>query len=155
MNVRNLIQFLIILSAVSVLTGEQPDPSRHGRPPGPQDPLEQLLFPPELIVHHQNTIGLSEEQKELFKGEISRARAEVSDLEWELRNAVETMTSLLRQDHVSEGAVLEQLDTVLSLEHQIKKTHLSLVIRIKNQLSPEQQQTLMRLKERMRSQGKG
>ena len=80
--------------------------------PGPQDPLEQLLFPPELIVHHQNTIGLSEEQKELFKGEISRARAEVSDLEWELRNAVETMTSLLRQDHVSEGAVLEQLDTV-------------------------------------------
>jgi len=42
--------------------------------------------------------------------------------------------------------LMAQLDKILNLEREIKRTHIALVIRIKNRLSAEQQTRLQELK---------
>ena len=47
---------------------------------------------------------------------------------------------------VDEKAALDQVARVLAIEAKVKQAHLRLLIRIKNALSPEQQQQLKQLR---------
>lgn len=115
------------------------------QPPGP-DPLGQYIFPPELVMQHQQEIGLTEEQKNFIKGELQRATARFNELQWQIQEEMETMVSLIREATVDEQRVLAQLDKILNVEREIKRTHLTLAIRIKNRLTPEQQARLQAIK---------
>lgn len=46
---------------------------------------------------------------------------------------------------MDEAAALAQVDRVTEIENQMKKTHLTLLIRVKNLLSEDQQQQLLTL----------
>ena len=59
---------------------------------------------------------------------------------------MEALSSLLKQNSVEEAAVLAQLDKVLAAEREIKRTQISLMVRIKNKLTPEQQARLRELR---------
>lgn len=56
------------------------------------------------------------------------------------------MVSLIGQSRVVESQVLSQLDKVLSVEREIKRTQIGLMIRIKNVLTVEQQAKLRQLR---------
>ena len=45
----------------SAAAAQQPTPSP--QPPQPDDPLARLLFPPELVMQHQQDIALRPEQR--------------------------------------------------------------------------------------------
>ncbi len=119
--------------------------SASAQQPGP-DPLGQYLFPPDLVMQHQQEIGLTEEQKIFIKGEVQRATARFNELQWQIQEEMETMVSLVREATVDEQRMLAQLDKILNVEREIKRTHLMLVIRIKNRLTPEQQARLQAIK---------
>jgi Spy/CpxP family protein refolding chaperone len=51
----------------------------------------------------------------------------------------------LKSNSVNEQTALAQLDKVLDLEREIKHLHFGLAVRIKNQLTPEQQEQLQRM----------
>jgi Spy/CpxP family protein refolding chaperone len=104
-------------------------------------------FPPELVMQNQQAIGLSEEQRDAIKAEIQRARTLFTDLEWDLQNEMEAFNSLISQDKVNEEKALAVLEKVLTHETKIKKTHLTLAIRIKNLLSAEQQAQLREIRD--------
>jgi Spy/CpxP family protein refolding chaperone len=110
------------------------------------DPFAENLFPPELVMQNQQAIGLSEDQKNFIKAEIRKAQLRFTELQWQLQDEVETMVSLVKLDQVDEEKVLAQLDKVLHLEREIKRTHFSLIVRIKNKLTPEQQARLQEIK---------
>ena len=59
------------------------------------DPLEQHLFPPELVMRHQNTLQISQEQRETIIQEVQSAQAQFTPLQWELQRHVETLSRLL------------------------------------------------------------
>lgn len=103
------------------------------------DPFAGNLFPPELIMQHQQTLGLSEEQKIFLKAELRKMQTRLTELQWELQDEVEKLAALMKQDPVDEAQALTQLDKVLNLEREIKRLHIGLLIRIKNKLTPEQQ----------------
>jgi Spy/CpxP family protein refolding chaperone len=48
------------------------------------------------------------------------------------------MTQLLQQTPIDEAKVLELADKIMSLERDIKRVHLGLLVRIKNTLTAEQ-----------------
>ena len=48
---------------------------------------------------------------------------------------------------------MRHLDDVLNLENQMKRAHLTLFIRLKNELTQQQQAKLYQLKEQMRRHG--
>ena len=112
----------------------------------PADPIGDNLFPPEMVMQHQNALGLTEDQKNFLKAEMRKVQLQFTELSWQLQDETEIMASLVKQDRVDEQQVLAQLDKLLNLEREIKRLHFSLIIRIKNRLTPEQQAQLMVLK---------
>ena len=112
----------------------------------PDDPIGESLIPPDLVLRHQQEIGLSAEQKEFIKAEILRAQLRFTELQLQLADEAETMISLVKQDRVDEQQTLAQLDKILNLEREIKRAQFVLVIRIKNRLTPEQQSRLQELR---------
>ena len=112
----------------------------------PDDPIGDNFFAPELVIQHQQAIGLTDDQKNFIKTEIRKVQTEATDLQWQLQDEVEKMVSLLKQGQVDEQQVLAQLDKVLSFEREIKRMQFTLLIRIKNRLTPEQQMRLREIK---------
>jgi len=112
----------------------------------PQDPMGENLFPPELIMQNQQVIGLEEAQKTFIRTEISKAQNHFTELQWQLQDSMETLVSLLKPNAVEEQQVLAQLDKVLNIEREIKRTQIGLMVRIKNKLTPEQQARLRELR---------
>jgi hypothetical protein len=62
---------------------------------------------------------------------------------------METLTRLTNQNTADEKKVLAQLDNVLQIEEQVKKTQITLMIRIKNKLNTEQQAKLKQIREKL------
>lgn len=109
------------------------------QPPQPQDdPIGQQLFPPELIMSQSQRLHLDDKQRTAIKNEVQNAQSKFFDLQWQLKEASDAMVELLQQTPVDEKRVLEQADKVMGYEREIKKIHLSMLIRIKNSLTPEQ-----------------
>jgi Spy/CpxP family protein refolding chaperone len=117
--------------------------------PGPgQDPLAPHVFPPELVMRHAPEIGLDEKQRAAIKDLVVKTQARFLDVQWDLQAESEKMARLLQASPVDETAVLAQADKVMGLEREVKKAHLSLLVRIKNLLSEAQREKLMELRRR-------
>lgn len=116
------------------------------------DPLIETFFPPELIMQNQQAIGLSEAQKTYIMSQIQKAQETFTKLTWPLQKEMEPLIKMTSQNTADEKKVLEQLDKVLQLEEQVKKTVITLMVRIKNKLTAEQQDKLKQIKEQLSKQ---
>jgi Spy/CpxP family protein refolding chaperone len=114
--------------------------------PAGSDPLADLLFPPELVMSRQNAIGLSDAQKTYLRAEVLKAQTRFTELQWQLQDGMEGLVGLLKQSKTDEAQVAAQLDKVLASEREIKRAQISLLVRIKNNLTAEQQQRLQTLR---------
>ena len=114
--------------------------------PTGHDPVTENLFPPELLMAHQKAIELSEAQKAYIRSELLKTQTHFTEVQWQLQDAMEGLVSLLKQSPADESQVMSQLDKVLTSEREIKRTQISLLVRIKNKLTPEQQAHLQKLR---------
>jgi Spy/CpxP family protein refolding chaperone len=122
--------------------------SAYGQTPPQDDPIGQQLFPPELVMAQSQKLGLDDKQRTLIKTEVQRAQSKFFDLQWEAKEAGDAMAQMLQQTPIDEARVLAQAEKVMSLERDIKKIHLALLIRIKNGLTREQIAELMQMRRR-------
>jgi Spy/CpxP family protein refolding chaperone len=111
-------------------------------PQAPEDPLARVLFPPELVMQHQQDIGLRTEQRATITKAIQDFQSKVVDLQWRMQEQSQRLASLLEKPAVDQAAALAQVDQVLSVEREVKRAHIALLINIKNTLSAEQQAKL-------------
>ena len=121
-------------------------PPNHPHPPGPPDPLADLMFPPDMIMNHARQLNLTEEQKTFMRSEIQKATTSFQDLQWKLQDQVEQLHETMKSTSVNEQQALAQLDKVLDIEREIKRLHIGLAVRLKNQLTPEQQDQLHKMR---------
>lgn len=119
------------------------------------DPIGRNLFPPEIVMKHQLQIGLGEEQRNAIKKEIEKAQSRFLDLQWQMQEEAEKLELLLQGRPIDEAKVLAQADALMNLERETKKTHLSLLIRIKNRLTPEQQAKLQEIRQMLEKASPG
>src|SRR6267378_2576965 len=136
MRARVLCLCAVFLLAAGAAHAQQPD----------QDPIGQSFFAPELVIQHQEAIGLSAEQKEYLKTEIRAAQLKFTELQWKLQDEMEKLVTLIKQPRVDEQQVLAQLEKVLAAEREIKRQQVTLLVRIKNKLTPDQQAKLSELR---------
>lgn len=146
----------ILLAAVVVGVSQQPQqPPQPGQPGGPHppqpprgpDPIAQNLFPPEMVMQNRQALGLTEEQRAAIKDELMKASARFNELNWQMQDEMETMSNLTKGATVDEGRVLAELDKILAIEREVKRTQLTLSIRIKNKLTAEQQTQLQQMQQ--------
>jgi len=160
---KKIIGLVVIAIAFGVLTvgvasaqEPQPDqPQKPRMPPPPPDMLGDEMFPPDMIMQHQRELGLTDEQKAFMRGEINKTSARFNDLQWQLQDAMEALHETMKGDQVNEQQALAQLDKVLDAEREIKKLHMALAIRIKNNLTPDQVQKLQGMRHRGDGRGFG
>ena len=114
--------------------------------PAQADPLAKELFPPELVMANQQAIALTEAQRSAIQAAMREAQARFVDLQFAVSAEMEKLGQLLAQARVDESAALAQVDRVLAAEREIKRAQLGLMIRIKNQLTAEQQAELRALR---------
>jgi Spy/CpxP family protein refolding chaperone len=110
-----------------------------------RDPLADAFFPPELVMQHQQAIALTGEQRTAIVNIIAESQPRFIEAQWALQPETAALAELVRGDRVNEQQVLTQIDRVLDIERQIKRLQIEMLIRIKNQLTLEQQQQLARL----------
>ena len=122
----------------------QPGPPQEP-PPQPPDPIAGNLFPPELVMQHRRELSLTDEQKAAIRDESIKASTRFNELQWQMQDEMEAMATLMRGPVIDEQKALAQLDKVLNIEREVKRTQLGLSIRIKNKLTPEQQMKLHEL----------
>ena len=101
------------LLGVVLVSGQQPQPPQ---PPG--DPIGEAMFPPEMIMQHQREIGLTDEQKMFMRGEIQKTTTRFNELQWQLQDAVEALSEIMKSSSVNEQQALAQLDKVLDTERK-------------------------------------
>jgi Spy/CpxP family protein refolding chaperone len=110
------------------------------------DRIGAALFAPELVMQHQQAIGLTDAQSAALKLAMRQAQAQFTDLQWTLQEEIEGMAALVEQSRIDENKVLTQLQDVLDAEREIKRTQIALLVKIKNLLSEAQQNQLRSLR---------
>ncbi len=121
-------------------------PTRAEEPPPAADPFAGKLFPPELIMSHQAELGLDDRQREAILKELERAQSQFPRLQWQLQAASQQLSRLLDAPQVDEAKALAQAAEVMKLETEIKRTHLTLLIRIRNALTEVQRSKLQAIR---------
>ena len=134
---RSLAALCLAVSLLPSASGEAPS--------GEGDPLGRFLFAPDKVLGHAQEIGLEEAQRKAIRNEVQKAQSKFLDFQFDLQSETERMTLLLREKPVDEAKVLGQVDRILALEKEIKKTQISLLVRIKNLLTAAQQAKLTEL----------
>lgn len=153
--------FATAFSIVNVAVGQQPQtPGQPPHPPGAPriqgapnhphpphpDPLAHLMFPPDMILGHARELNLTDEQKAFMRGEIQKTTASFQELQWKLQDQMELLHEGMKSTSVNEQQALAQLDKVLEIEREIKRLHIGLAVRLKNRLTPEQQEQLQKMR---------
>jgi Spy/CpxP family protein refolding chaperone len=100
--------------------------------------LRKYLFSPQLLRRHQHELKLTQEQREYIVREINAAQSEFTAMQWNLESEIRGLTRLVENRESEESAILEQLNSVLDLEKEIKRKQLLMAVRIRNKLSDEQ-----------------
>ena len=116
------------------------------QPAAGPDVVAENLFTADLILKHQDTVGLVESQKAFFREEMEKSRERVAELQEKLNKEKAALAPLLKKDRIDEAPALAQSDKALALDQQIKREHLALLIRLKNRLTPDQQNKLAEIK---------
>jgi Spy/CpxP family protein refolding chaperone len=114
---------------------------------GPDDPFARFLFPPELVMQHQGEIGITDAQRSTLTTAVQQAQSKFVETQFKLSAEGEKLARLLQGATIDEGQALEQVDRILSLEREMKRAQVGLLVRIKNTLTPGQQAKLMQLRQ--------
>jgi Spy/CpxP family protein refolding chaperone len=110
------------------------------------DPIARTLFEPELIMKHRRAIDLTDQQRDAISRLLRELQGQVVTLQWELQEQVGALAAELNRPRIDLDRAQDRMRRVLQTERQIKEGHLTLLIRIKNQLTPAQQDALRKLR---------
>ena len=148
------------LVSVVLVTAQRPEPPPESgpqpqeQPPRPpMDPLGDAMFPPDMIMQHARELDLTQEQKTFMRSEMQKTTARFIELQWQVQDAMEALHETMKANSVNEQQALAQLDKVLDGEREIKRLHIGMGIRIKNQLTAEQQRKLQSMRHSMMGAG--
>jgi len=112
---------------------------------GPPRFLEHV-YPPQLVMRHQEDIGLTAEQRSAISNAMAETQKALVELQWQNEAEVAKLDKLLEPAVIDDKAAASQTDRVMEIEGKMKKTHLALLVRIKNILTAPQQARLRELR---------
>ena len=138
----------LILATLCLVAGASRARGQATPPASPSlgDPIARSLFEPELIMKHRRTIDLTDQQRDAISKLLRELQGQVLSLQWELQDQVEALATELNRPRIDLDRAQDRMRRVLQTERQIKEGHLTLLIRIKNQLTLPQQEALRKLR---------
>ena len=120
----------------------------HGRSmhrPGSGRMMMHHLYPPEMIMRHQDELNLTTNQVDAIKKEMKAYQNNTVDEQWDIQTAGDALRKELEKDRIDKQQALSQLDKLMAAKNAMKKQHLSLLIAIHNILTQDQIEKLKNL----------
>ena len=105
---------------------------------GKREIIAMGLYPPDLIMKHQQRLGISDAQRSNISRAVKNFQSEVAELQWTMQNDQQQLRQSLSGYSIKTDQALAQAEQVLTLESQFKLAHFKLLIAIKNELTQEQ-----------------
>lgn len=96
------------------------------------------LYPPDVIMKHQQRLGITDSQRAGITTAVKQFQSEVAELQWDLQNEQQLLLQSLSTNEVDQDVALERAGRTLEMESQFKLAHMKLLIGIKNELTDEQ-----------------
>jgi Spy/CpxP family protein refolding chaperone len=121
----------------------------------PDDAFARALFAPELVLKYAGEIGLKPAQRQTIMDAIKKVQIELVPIQLDMAEPAQDLLTLIDQPQVDEAQALAKVDKVLSVEREVKRRQLTLLIRIKNALTKEQQDKLKTLRRRDAAESSG
>jgi len=107
--------------------------------PGPQrDVFRGKLFPPNIILEHQDELELTKDQFTAIRAAVVATQGSVAAHEWDLREAYQQVMADLDEAPVDEDKVMENVQKALLAENEVKKLQVRLLLELRNLLTDEQ-----------------
>lgn len=111
------------------------------------DRFEKAFFDPQLVLQRSKEIGLSTQQRQQILDAVKKAQTELVPLQLDMAEPALEMIELVEEPRIDEAAALAKADKMLKIENEVKKAQMSLLIRIKNILTREQQDRLRAIRD--------
>ena len=103
-----------------------------------RDVFKGKLFPPNIILEHQDELDLSKDQFTAIRAAVVEVQSNVAEHEWDMREAYQKVMTDLDDATINEDAVLQNIDAVLRAENEVKKLQVQMLIKLRNLLTDEQ-----------------
>jgi len=103
-----------------------------------KDVFKGKLFPPNIILEHQDELDLTKEQYTAIKAAVVEVQTSVAEHEWDMREAYQQALLQLDESPVDEDEVLASVSKVLQAENNVKRLQMTMLIRLRNLLTDEQ-----------------
>jgi hypothetical protein len=116
-----------------------------GNAPAAREPLsaiESRLFPAELVMENKAALALTPAQETAITKELDRSQSELVKLQWDLQTEKDKLVKVLDDAKIDEPRSQKAAEALMQRENAIKAVHLGLLVRIKNILTPAQQDKL-------------
>ncbi|MBT1696668.1 hypothetical protein KK083_07275 [Fulvivirgaceae bacterium PWU4] len=107
-----------------------------------QDIFQQKLYAPDLVLKYREEASLSADQVEKIKSIYNGELAAYNSKKWDLDAMMVKLEQLISVSKVDSKAAMAQLEKSLVLEAEIKKMKLDMLLKVKNLLTPAQQEKL-------------
>ena len=134
---------LMVLTAILAIAGSASAQQPQG---GGGDPFAKYFYPPEFVMQHQSEIGLTDAQRQSLVAAMQGAQGKFVEAQFKLSSEAEKLVKLVSGPVVDEAQTLDQVDKVLMQEREVKRAQVSLIVKIKNILTPAQQAKLNTLR---------
>src|SRR5688572_13498816 len=89
-------------------------------------------------MSHQQGIEPQDAQRTKLIAEMALAQAKLLEVQWTMSTEEQKLEQILKESTVDEAAALKQLDRMLAIEQGLKRTQMTLLLRVKNILTPRQ-----------------
>jgi len=119
---------LATLAQAEMMAGE------HGK----REALKMGLYPPDIIMRHQQRLGITNAQRKQITDAVKTFQSEVAELQWTMQSEQQLMRQSFAGYTIDTDKSLDQAEKVLALESSFKLSHFRLLIAIKNVLTEEQ-----------------
>jgi uncharacterized membrane protein len=106
------------------------------------DPIAERLFPPDLVLHNGEAIGLSDEKREEVRSLAMKAQDRFEELEKGMKKEQEAFVAALGEEKLDNAEVLKQLDRVMAQEREVRREQFKLMLSVRGLLTPEQRAKL-------------
>jgi hypothetical protein len=112
----------------------------------PKDVFRGKLFAPNIILEHQDELGLSKEQYTAIKAAVVEVQGNVAEHEWDLRQAYQKVLADLDESPIDAEKVLKNVEVALLAENKVKQMQVAMLIKLRNLLTDEQMAYLQSLR---------
>lgn len=119
------------------------------------DRFEKAFFDPQLVLQRAKEIGMTPQQRTAILDVIKKAQVELVPLQMDMAEPGLELVEMIEEAKIDEASALAKADKMLKIENEVKKVQMSLLIRIKNLLTKDQQVRLRTIRDGGRGDGLG